>query len=359
MAEAEAQPTMKAIAVAHANRGGPEKLVAKTVPKPGAPGGYDVLVRIKAASVNPVDIKVRAGTYDDYPDYYTRVPRPNQICGFDGAGLVEAVGPDVRTFAPGDAVFFAGSPVRQGSDAEWELVDARSVAAKPERLGWAQAASMPLTWITAWEALVERLEIRKGEEAALLIINGAGGVGSMASQIARHVLNLPVVITTASRPETQSFSKEMGATHIVNHRQDLKPQIDNLNLDVPLKYIFITHSTDTYLATCAAVAAPFGKVCSIVQGKIPMYGTEFMAKSLTFVWALLGTKPYYGVEAESHGRILKRLKELVDEGAVKCTLRQTLRMDVPGLRKAHEIIEAGGSIGKIGLLVPEDGTAFA
>ena len=131
------------------------------------------------------------------PDYYTRVPRPNQICGFDGAGLVEAVGPDVRTFAPGDAVFFAGSPVRQGSDAEWELVDARSVAAKPERLGWAQAASMPLTWITAWEALVERwvvasfffgfggacatwlmvcrLEIRKGEEAALLIINGAGG----------------------------------------------------------------------------------------------------------------------------------------------------------------------------------------
>lgn len=180
----------------------------------------------------------------------------------------------------------------------------------------------------------------------------------MASQIARHILHLPVVITTASRPETQAFSKSMGATHIINHREDLKPQIDKLKLDIPLKYIFITHSTDTYLAPCAAITAPFGKVCSIVQGKVPMYGTEFMAKSLSFVWALLGTKPYYGVDADSHGKILTELAELVDKGLVKCTLQQTFSLDLEGLRKGHEAVEAGGSIGKNGLQVSDGGLAF-
>ena len=181
----------------------------------------------------------------------------------------------------------------------------------------------------------------------------------MASQIARNILELPVVITTASRPETQDFTRAMGATHVINHREDIKPQIDKLQLEVPLKYIFITHSTDTYLAKCAEVVEPFGKVCSIVQGKIPMYGTEFMAKSLSFIWALLGTKPYYGIDHESHGKILKDLAEYVENGTVKCTLKQTFKMDLQGLRKAHETVEQGGSIGKNGLEVPEDGSAFA
>ena len=181
----------------------------------------------------------------------------------------------------------------------------------------------------------------------------------MASQIARKILDLSVVITTASRPETQGFSKSMAATHVINHREDIGPQIDKLKLDVPLKYIFITHTTDAYLAKCAEVAAPFGKVCSIVQGQIPMYGTEFMAKSLSFHWALIGTKPYYRVDLESHGNILKELAHLVDEGAIKCTLKQTLRLDLQGVKKAHEIVEQGRSIGKTGLEVPEDGTAFS
>ncbi|RMZ68459.1 quinone oxidoreductase [Pyrenophora seminiperda CCB06] len=303
------------------------------VPKPSSPQGHDLVVRIKACSVNPVDTKVRAGTYDDYPDYYERTPKLPQILGFDGAGVIESVGPQVTHFKPGDEIYYAGSPIRQGSNAEFQLVDSRAVALKPKSLDWGQAAAMPLTWITAYEALVERMEIQKGENAGILIINGAGGVGSVASQIARHVLNLPVVITTASRDETVRFSKDVGgATHTVNHHEDIAAQVEQLNLDVPIKYIFITHTpTSAYLAPAAKICAPFGKVCSIVQDKeMPMYGTEFMAKSLTFVWALLGTKPYYGVDVESHGRILSDLAEMLDKGTVKCHCTQKLKVDEKG-----------------------------
>lgn len=322
------------------------------VPDPGTPQGHDILVRIKACSINPVDTKVRAGVYDDYPDYYERTPALPQILGFDAAGTVEAVGSSVRRFKAGDEVFYAGSPIRQGSNAELQLVDSRSVALKPKTLGFAQAAAMPLTWITAWEALVERMGIKKGTEAGILIINGSGGVGSVASQIARSVLKLPVVITTTSREETTEFSRDVGgATHTVNHREDIVKQVQGLGLSVPIRYVFITHTpTSGYLAPAAKICAPFGKVCSIVQDKeMPMYGTEFMAKSMTFVWALLGTKPYYGVEPESHGNILKELARLVDEGEVKCHMTQKLKADEEGIRKAHEIIEGGKAIGKIAL----------
>ncbi|KAF3039707.1 hypothetical protein E8E12_004055 [Didymella heteroderae] len=343
-------PNMRAIAVT--KYGGTTNLQGIETTKPGDPDGYDMLVRIKACSVNPVDTKVRAGVYDDYPDYYSRAPAPPQILGFDAAGIVESVGPSVKKFAAGDQVFYAGSPIRPGSNAEFQLVDSRSVAIKPKSLDWGQAASMPLTWITAWEALVERMEIQEGENAGILIVNGAGGVGSVASQIARRVLKLPVVVTTASREETVAFSKDVGAaTHTVNHREDLVKQVEELKLDVPIKYVFITHTpTSGYLAPAAKILAPFGKVCSIVQDKqMPMYGTEFMAKSLTFVWALLGTKPYYGVQPESHGKILDRLRELLDNDEVKCHNTQKLKIDEEGVRKAHEIIEGGKAIGKISL----------
>lgn len=314
--------------------------------------------RVKACSVNPIDIKVRGHVYDDYPDYYDHVPKPRpgeggyQILGYDGAGIIEVAGSSVKGFEPGDEVFYAGSPIRHGSNAEYQLVDSRSAAKKPKNLDFIEAAAMPLTWITAYEALVERMEIQKGEQAAVLIINGAGGVGSVATQIARHVLQLPVVITTTSRPETEKFSKEMGATHTVNHREDLPSQIEKLDLKVPVKYIFITHSTAPYLGPCAKICAPFGKVCSIVQTQdFPMYGTEFMAKSLTFVWELLGSKPWYGTDIESHGIMLQELAELLDKKEVQCHLQQKLRLDVEGLRKGHELIEAGRTIGKNALSV--------
>lgn len=184
----------------------------------------------------------------------------------------------------------------------------------------------------------------------------------MASQIARNVLKLPVVVTTTSRPETSEFSKKMGATHTVNHHEDIPSQVEKLGLNVPIKYIFITHSTTPYLAPAAAICAPFGKVCSIVQTRdlSPMYGTEFMAKSLTFVWELLGTKPWYGVDLESHGKILKELAVLLENGEVKTHLKQTFSLDVEGLRKAHQAVEKGGSIGKNGVSIQScvEGTAF-
>lgn len=182
--------------------------------------------------------------------------------------------------------------------------------------------------------------------------NKLQGVGSVASQIARQVLKLPVVVTTTSRPETTEFSKSMGATHTVNHREDLPSQVAKLDLKVPIKYIFITHSTAPYIAPAAAICAPFGRICSIVQTKeMPMYGTEFMAKSLTFVWELLGTKPWYKVDLDSHGKILEELRELLENGEVRTHLQQTLRLDVAGLRKGHENIEGGSSMGKNGLSV--------
>jgi zinc-binding alcohol dehydrogenase family protein len=341
---------MKAFAVTE--YGPITNLEAIEVPKPSSPQGHDILVRIKACSVNPVDTKVRAGTYDDYPDYYERTPKLPQILGFDAAGVIESVGPDVQDFKAGDEVYYAGSPIRHGSNAEFQLVDSRAVALKPKSLDWGQAAAMPLTWITAYEALVERMEIKKGEKAGILIINGAGGVGSVASQIARRVLELPVVVTTASREETVKFSKEVGgATHTVNHHHDITEEVSKLDLEVPIKYVFITHTpTSGYLAPAAKILQPFGRVCSIVQDKeMPMYGTEFMAKSLTFVWALLGTKPYYGVDVESHGRILKDLAKMLDDGTVKCHCMQKLKVDEDGLRKAHDIIEGGKAIGKVAL----------
>lgn len=149
--------------------------------------------------------------------------------------MVEQTGHECSLFKVGDEVFYSGSPIRQGSNAEYQLVDERSAGHKPNTLDFAESAAMPLTYVTAYEALVERLEITRGEKAALLIINGAGGVGAVASQIARTVLDLHCVVTTASRPETAEFTKQMGATHVVNHREDIPAQIAKLNLDIPLK----------------------------------------------------------------------------------------------------------------------------
>ena len=195
----------------------------------------------------------------------------------------------------------------------------------------------------------------------MLIINGAGVVGAVASQIARSVLKMPVVVTTASRPETVEFTKSMGATNTVNHREDVVAQVKDVKLDVPLKYIFITHRTEQYLAHCAELAAPFGKVCSIVQTPEMdrMYGTPCTGKSLTIVWALLGTKPYYGEDPDSHGKILDELRDSLEKREVKCHLTKTLPLTLEGVKQGHTILESEGSIGKIALGIDVDGLSDA
>ncbi|PIG83023.1 quinone oxidoreductase [Aspergillus arachidicola] len=277
-----------------------DNLICRKIPKPDKPQGKELLIKVEAAAVNPIDTKVRNGTYDDAPDYYKFVPRPFHIMGYDGAGIVQEVGPECTRFKP-----------------------------------------------------VDRLEIKKGEKVGILIINGAGGVGAMASQIARWVLDLPVVITTASRPETIDFTKKMGATHVINHREDLKKQIDELRLDVPIKYVYITHSTAQYLGVCSDIIAPLGKVCSIVQSSdINMYGTQFMSKSLTFVWCWLGSKMYHGVETDQ-GEMLEELSALIDTGKIKCHLTRRLQLNLEGIKEAHRILESGKAIGKVGLGLSE------
>jgi NADPH:quinone reductase-like Zn-dependent oxidoreductase len=192
------------------------------------------MLRVKAISVNPIDTKIRAGTYDDAPDFYEHVPHPFHIIAPEAAGIVVSVGPDVQYFQPGDSVFYVSAPAKQGAAAEYQLVDERTVGHKPKSLDFVEAAVMPLTYGTAWE-MAERLDIKEGEKAGILIINGAGGVGSVATQLARYVLRLPVVVATASRPETKEWVKKNGATHVIDHRGDLKKQIADLNLDVPIK----------------------------------------------------------------------------------------------------------------------------
>ncbi|CAF4122355.1 unnamed protein product [Adineta steineri] len=323
------------------------------VPKPSAPQKQQLLVRVKATSVNPIDVKVRGGVYDDYPDYFDRVPLNKdkyQILGFDSAGIIEQIGPDVTRFKVGDEIYFVASPFGHGSDAELVLSDERGAALKPRSLSFEHAAGIPLTALTAWESLVERLEIKEGEQAAILIINGAGGVGSIATQICAKILRLPVIITTASREETKKFSKEMGATHVINHHEDIRKQINDLKLNIPLKYAYITHTTvDEYVKICADVLSPFGKMCSIVQGNFDFYGTPSMAKSLTFVWALLGTKVRYGVDIEMHGEVLEKLSKLIDQGEIKSHVTQTFDFNCENLKKVHDIVEKGKAIGKITL----------
>ena len=217
--------------------------------------------------MNPIDTKVRNGTYDDAPgtvhsndttglrlliwtaDYYENAKYSFHIIGFDGAGIVEEVGPECVLFKPGDEVFYVSNTIRQGATAEYQWVNELDVGHKPKSMDFVEAAAMPLTYGTAYESLVERMEIKKGENVAILIINGAGGVGAVASQIARWVLELPVVITTASRPETVEFSKKMGATHVINHRKDLKQQVDDLKLDIPIR-CEITWLVECSVETC-------------------------------------------------------------------------------------------------------------
>ncbi|KAE8389654.1 hypothetical protein BDV23DRAFT_194313 [Aspergillus alliaceus] len=314
-----------------------ENLICRKVPKPDNPQGKELLIK--------------------HTDYYNFVPRPFHIMGYDGAGTVQAVGPECTRFRPGDEVFYVSSPIKQGTYSEYQIVLEDTVGHKPKSLDFVEAAAMPLTYGTAYESLVERLEIKKGESAGILIINGAGGVGAMASQIARWVLGLPVVITTASRPETIEFTKKMGATHVVNHRGDLKEQIEGLGLNVPMRYVYITHSTARYLGVCSDIIAPLGKVCSIVQSAdMSMYGTQFMSKSLTFVWCWLGSRLYHGVET-NQGDMMEELSVLIDAGKIKCHLTKRLKLDLEGVKEAHRILESGKAIGKVALGVSEPRTS--
>lgn len=318
----------------------PESLVDAEAERP-TPGGRDLLVRVGAVSVNPVDVKVRAPK-----DGAEEAPK---VLGWDAAGVVEQVGEGCELFEPGDEVYYAGSIDRPGSNSEYHLVDERIVGRKPETLGFAEAAALPLTGITAWEALFERLGVGRGGSdggRTVLIIGGAGGVGSVAIQIAKTA-GL-TVIATASREESAAWCRGLGADHIVDHREPLSGQLTALGFE-GVDYILCCNDTDGHWESMAQAIRPQGKICSIVEAKNPVDITLLMQKSATFAYELMFTKSLFRTEdMVSQHELLDALASLVDSGEVRTTMTEDLGpINAANLRAAHAKVETGSMIGKV------------
>jgi NADPH2:quinone reductase len=299
------------------------------LPRP-APTGHDLLVKVEAVSVNPVDTKQRkAGS---------ATPR---VLGWDAAGTVEAAGPEVTLFKPGDAVYYAGDVTRPGCDSEFHLVDERIVGRKPKKLDFAQAAAIPLTAITAWESFFDRMKVQKGR--SILIIGGAGGVGSIGIQIAK-LADLHVT-ATASRPETIAWCKELGADAVVNHREDLVRQVKK-----PVDYIAnFSGDLDAYWPAMAELVAPQGATVAIVANSKPLAMDVVRSKSATVCWELMFTRPRFKTAdmIEQH-KLLNQVADWLDAGKLRGTLKETLSpINAGNLRKAHQRLESGTMIGKL------------
>jgi zinc-binding alcohol dehydrogenase family protein len=320
----------------------PAALVDIDLPKP-EPAGRDLLVEVRAISVNPVDAKVRRRAAPEAGAW--------KVLGWDAAGIVVAIGPQAKRFKPGDAVFYAGSIDRPGTNAEFHLVDERIVGKKPTSLDWAQAAALPLTAITAWEALFDRIDIRKpvpGAAPAVLIIGGAGGVGSIAIQLARRLTGL-TVIATASRPETQDWASRLGARHVVDHAKPLAAEVAALGLGAP-GFVFSTTNTDSHLADIVQLIAPQGRFALIDDPPI-LDVTPFKRKCVSVHWEFMFTRSSFQTpDMAAQGELLDTVARLVDEGAIRTTLSQTLgAINAANLRRAHALIESGRAIGKLTL----------
>ncbi|WP_413709112.1 zinc-binding alcohol dehydrogenase family protein [Rhizobium sp. Rhizsp82] len=315
-------------------------LVDVELPVPEATG-HDLLVEIKAVSVNPVDVKIRANVAPPSGEL--------KVIGWDAAGIVKAVGPDVTLFQPGDEVFYAGSITRPGSNAGFHLVDERIVGRKPKTLDFAPAAALPLTSITAYEALFDRLKVQDavpGAARSLLIIGGAGGVGSITIQIARALTDL-TVIATASRPETQEWVKELGAHHVIDHSKPIAAQVAALGIGAP-GFVFSTTNTDQHLAEIVEVIAPQGRFALIDDPKV-LDIMPFKRKAISVHWELMFTRPIFGTPdmVEQH-KLLNTISELVDAGKIRTTLTDTVgTINAANLKKAHAMIETGKTRGKV------------
>jgi NADPH2:quinone reductase len=300
--------------------------------------GHDLLVKVEAVSVNPVDYKQRKAASP-----------PPRVLGWDAAGTVQAVGPQVTLFKPGDAVYYAGDVTRPGVNSELHLVDERIVGRKPRSLDFAEAAAIPLTAITAWEAFFDRMKIdRDGKDSGktLLIIGGAGGVGSIGIQLAK-IAGLHV-IATASRPESIAWVKELGADRVIDHRKEMRPQLEALGMK-NVHYIANFNDLDTHWAAMGELIAPQGAMVAIVGNQKPLPMDAVRSKSATLCWELMFTRARFQTPdmIEQH-RLLNQVAEWLDQGKLRGTLRETLSpINAANLRKAHEKLESGTMIGKL------------
>ncbi|SES01874.1 zinc-binding alcohol dehydrogenase family protein [Gracilibacillus ureilyticus] len=318
-----------------------ESLIDVNLEKPVAEK-RDLLVKIKAISINPVDVKVRApkGKQEITP----------KILGWDACGVVEEAGSDCTLFKPGDEVYYSGSITRPGTYSEYHLVDERIVGKKPKSLSFAEAAAMPLTAITAWEGLFDRLEIEfdenENEKKTILIIGGAGGVGSIAIQLAK--LAGLTVIATASREESERWVKELGADSVINHHHSFLPQIQKFGFS-QVDYIFCLNNTDQHWESMGEVIAPQGKICSIVENRKPLDLNVLKSKSVTFVWEFMFTRSmYHTPDMIKQYELLTKLSQFIDDGKVRTTLKESISpINAENLRKAHAMVETGKMIGKV------------
>ncbi|MBX3567895.1 MAG: zinc-binding alcohol dehydrogenase family protein [Rhizobiaceae bacterium] len=317
-----------------------DALVDVDLPRPASPEGRDLLVDIRAISVNPLDAKLRR-----IMDTGGRLKVP----GYDAAGIVVEAGSAVRGFQPGDAVFYAGSVARQGSYAQYQLVDERLVAIKPQSLGFAEAAALPLTTLATWELLFDRLGARRNPAAdtrVLLVIGGAGGTGSMAIQLARALTGL-TVIATASRPETADWCRNLGAHHVIDHRRPLKPQVEALDLkgvDLLMALAYTPRHQDQF----ADLVLPFGGI-GVLDDPDPFPVTALKTRSIALhMHSMMARSLFQTADMDEQGRILGELAGLVDAGKVCTTLTSRRgRADAAALLAAHRDIEAGSVTGKI------------
>ncbi len=331
---------MKAVGYVEQRAGlGAEGLVDLDLPVP-TPGPGDLLVRVEAVAVNPRDIKMR-GAQRASPDK----PR---VLGWDAAGVVEAVGSEVSGFAKGDRVLYAGNMLRSGANAEFHLVDARIAGRMPEGLSFSVAASLPLTSLTAWGMLFDRFGIQQagGGQQRLLVFGGAGGVATMAIQLARRLTNL-TVIATASRPESEAWVRRMGAHHVVSHYGGFDQTLTDQGLS-PIQWIFSMRTSPQAFAAMAAVAAPYGRI-GFIDEPDGIDVNLLKAKSLSLHAEAAFTRPIFDTPDIGQQRtVLEEVAQRVAEGSLQSPVGEHFgKISAANLRRAHQAIESGTTIGKV------------
>lgn len=324
----------------------PESLIDVELPRPQA-GGRDLLVEVRAVSVNPVDTKVRASANPEGTPY--------KVIGYDAVGVVVEAGPAARLFKPGDAVWYAGSIARPGTNSQFHLVDERIVGRKPKSVDDATAAALPLTGITAWELLFDRFGVAEGAPVAdpslakgtLLVTGAAGGVGSILVQLARRLTGLAVV-GTASRPETQAWLKQLGAHAVIDHSQPLGPQVAALGLPPVTHVASLTH-TEQHYAALVELLAPQGKLGLIDDPKEPVDIRLLKRKALSLHWEMMFARPVFDTpDVEQQHVLLDRLADLVDAGTIRSTVQRNLgTINAANLKQAHALIESHRVQGKL------------
>lgn len=318
----------------------PDALVDIELDQPFATG-KDILVEVKAISVNPVDTKVRKRASSEAGQW--------KVLGWDAAGVVVGVGEEVTQFKVGDQVWYAGDLTRSGSNAQFQLVDERIVGHKPESLSFAEAAALPLTTITAWEMLFDRLKIDDpvaGGDRSILIIGGAGGVGSIAIQLIKARSDLKV-IATASRSETQQWIKQLGADYVIDHSKSLEEQISDLGLNSP-SYVFSTNYTDQYMTQIAKIIAPQGRL-GLIDDPEQLNISLLKTKSISLHWEFMYTRSMYQTQdIAKQSELLNEVARLVDAGTIQTTLTNVYgNITAEHLKQVHALIEQGSAKGKI------------